>query len=112
METALMLTVAGENIPLRISLRLDPDETVLGTVHRFTFAGRAYEPTGGHHHDAAMVSRIDRPDHRHSITITCLHAAQWPRRKRSRRSRRRSGGVPMNSVLHLVHLQDRGEASR
>jgi hypothetical protein len=36
-----MLTIAGENVPVRVGLRLDPDETVVASLHGFLESGLA-----------------------------------------------------------------------
>src|SRR4051812_8498641 len=36
-----MLTLAGENLPLRVVLRLDPDESVVATIHGLLESGFA-----------------------------------------------------------------------
>jgi hypothetical protein len=36
-----MLTIAGENVPVRVGLRLDADETVVASLHGFLESGLA-----------------------------------------------------------------------
>jgi len=36
-----MLTIAGENVPVRVGLRLDQDETVVATLHGYLESGIA-----------------------------------------------------------------------
>jgi hypothetical protein len=44
MKVPAMLTLAGEEIPLKVSLRLDPDELVVTTVHGLLRSGLALTP--------------------------------------------------------------------